>query len=374
MAQRSTTASGAPALVEQVRLFRNRPDVRWQYRVHEQILPALRRTGAALRRTDVVIEHAGYDDPRLRGCKLERNLRLLRLEQAEHPDDPFVLFNLGAACRELGRTAEALSWWQRGLALAPPGDGLVPRLYARLAEGQRSLGRRAGASATCAAGRVACPDDGELRLTEALLQCDAGALDQAEAGLRALAADGAAGPEVRQPLALVWLEQGRVAEAEGAWRALLAEWPAYLPGWLGLGELLLRTGRWGELEEVAARLGDRVEAAVLRARGQLARQEFAAARQTLEEVIGRAPEAPAPRVLLTHVLLQEGQDGAAAERALRAVVERWPGEVESWRNLAVLLQRQGRYEEAAATCREARGLHPDDADLCLLYGLLLRQT
>jgi glycosyltransferase involved in cell wall biosynthesis len=32
--------------VDHARLFRNRPDIRWKYRVHEQILPALRATGA----------------------------------------------------------------------------------------------------------------------------------------------------------------------------------------------------------------------------------------------------------------------------------------------------------------------------------------
>src|SRR5262249_35851460 len=35
----------AAAAVDQVRLFPNRPEIRWEYRVHEQILPALRRAG-----------------------------------------------------------------------------------------------------------------------------------------------------------------------------------------------------------------------------------------------------------------------------------------------------------------------------------------
>src|SRR5262249_28493259 len=35
-------APHAAAAVDQVRLFRNRPDVPWSYRVHEQILPAVR--------------------------------------------------------------------------------------------------------------------------------------------------------------------------------------------------------------------------------------------------------------------------------------------------------------------------------------------
>src|SRR5438132_12978862 len=38
--QPDTTQHGT--VVDHVRLFRNRADVRWKYRVHEQILPALR--------------------------------------------------------------------------------------------------------------------------------------------------------------------------------------------------------------------------------------------------------------------------------------------------------------------------------------------
>ena len=32
----------------------------------------------------------------LRGRKLERDLRLLLIENEERPDEPFILFNLGA--------------------------------------------------------------------------------------------------------------------------------------------------------------------------------------------------------------------------------------------------------------------------------------
>src|SRR5262249_35909701 len=84
--------SRAATVVDHVRLFRHQPDIRWQYRVHEQIRPAVRRSGGEVRWTDVVIRHTGYQDAALRRRKLDRDLRLLRLEDAEHPDDPFTLF------------------------------------------------------------------------------------------------------------------------------------------------------------------------------------------------------------------------------------------------------------------------------------------
>ena len=65
MRQLSTTDDpyGSQVAVDQVRLFRRDPALRWEYRVHEQILLAIRRAGHDLRRTDVVIGHIGYEAP-----------------------------------------------------------------------------------------------------------------------------------------------------------------------------------------------------------------------------------------------------------------------------------------------------------------------
>ena len=54
--------------------FPLRPDVRWTYRVHEQILPALKRAKVSVRWTDLVVRHTGYADPAAAARKLERNI------------------------------------------------------------------------------------------------------------------------------------------------------------------------------------------------------------------------------------------------------------------------------------------------------------
>ena len=84
------------------------PELRWRYRIHEQILPALRAQGVEVRRGDVVVHYAGYQDPALRARKLQRDLRLLERDQAEKPDDPFTLLHLGQVYQEQGRPGEAL--------------------------------------------------------------------------------------------------------------------------------------------------------------------------------------------------------------------------------------------------------------------------
>ncbi|HZU35715.1 MAG TPA: glycosyltransferase, partial [Gemmataceae bacterium] len=95
--------TGNATVVDHVRLFPNHPGVRWEFRVHEQVLPSLRRLGAIIRWSDVVIHHTGYLDPALQAGKRERNLRLLRLEEKDNPDHPFTLFNLGCLHQDMKR-------------------------------------------------------------------------------------------------------------------------------------------------------------------------------------------------------------------------------------------------------------------------------
>jgi tetratricopeptide (TPR) repeat protein len=149
-------------LVGQVRLFRNRPDIRWDYRVHEQILPRLRKAGHAVRFTVIVLEHTGYLDPALRQRKLERNLRLLYLDLAERPNDAFTLFNLGWAYADLGRCGEAIPMLQKSLQHSHNADSITSKLYALLTQCHRRLGQWAEAWAICQAGQARCPDDAEL--------------------------------------------------------------------------------------------------------------------------------------------------------------------------------------------------------------------
>ena len=61
----------------------------------------------AMREADVVVTHTGYTDPALRARKLQRDLRLLRLDLADDLDEPFTNFNMGSVLQELGRHEEA---------------------------------------------------------------------------------------------------------------------------------------------------------------------------------------------------------------------------------------------------------------------------
>jgi tetratricopeptide (TPR) repeat protein len=219
------------------------------------------------------------------------------------------------------------------------------------------------ALAACRQGRRVCPDDAELLFGEALLRRDRHDLEGAAACLEELLASrpgthfasvdaGLRGYKARQNLGVIYYQQAKRAEAETQWRAVVAERPDFVPAWVALGDLYLDQQRWPDLEDAARRLEGqprgRREAGVLTARAQLARREFTAARQQLEPVIAEHPQALWPRVILSHVLLQEDLDLAAAERALCHLLALDPNQVEARNNLAVLLrERQRRVADAA---------------------------
>jgi tetratricopeptide (TPR) repeat protein len=355
VSRRSTT-------VDHVRLFRRHPELRWRYRVHEQILPGLRELGARICWSDVVIQHTGYQDPGLRQRKLERDFRLLQLDHAEMPGDAFVLFNLGMILHEWGRYAEALPYLAESLQRSHPTDSIVRKLFALVVQCQRQLGRLEEALTTCREGRRHYPQDVELRFHESVvlkaLGDTAGSegclldLLYAQEGEHFASVNPALRAIARHNLAVLCREQGRDGEAESHWQGAVAGQPEYVPCWIGLGELYLAQQRWAELEGVLARLeaddlqdlsqdAGSVEAKLLRARAEMARGEFAAAQRRLRGLIEREPTVLMPRVLLSHALLQQGRDWAAAEQALRDVLSVAPDHAESRRNLAILLRQTG---------------------------------
>jgi glycosyltransferase involved in cell wall biosynthesis len=345
-------------VVDHLRLFRNDSKHRWTFRVHEQILPALRVTGADVRWSNVVVLHTGYTDPVLRRKKLDRDLRLLNLELAERPGHPFTLFNLGSVSYELGRPAEALPIFRESLAKSHPKDSIVRKLYAFLAQCHRQLGQHEQALAACREGRRHYPSDAELLFEEAILLRESGDLTGAESCLRKLL-DGPNEAEhfasvdtalrsykARHNLAVVCRQQGRVADAETQWRAALEEEPAFLPSHLGLGELYLDTKNWSALQGITDnlnRLGTEAataEAEAFLGRELLTRQQYKDARLHLRGAAMRFPQALNLRVLLTHALLKEGINDTAAEAALRDVLNLAPDHVEAKHNLAVLLAKR----------------------------------
>jgi GT2 family glycosyltransferase/Tfp pilus assembly protein PilF len=350
--------SNTSTVVDHVRLFRRHPEIRWEYRVHEQVLPSIRRLGGEVQAAPVVIKHVGYLDPATCARKHERDLRLLLMDHAEQPDDPFTLFNLGWAYSELKKPKEALPMLRRSLELSQPRDSIVRKLFALLVQCHRQMNQPVDAIKACLAGRQFYPEEPELLFQEALARRDQGdragaeacllrVLESQENGQFASVDAGLRSYKTRHNLAVIHQEQGRAAEAEAQWRAALAVEPTYVPSLLGLGELYLAQGRFTEVETIIEKLQDfgSIWAPALLARKHLAQREFLVARQTLEDAISRTPQEPFLWVVLSHALLQEGKDWDAAEQVLHKILELDPDNMEARNNLNALLGRQGRMDD-----------------------------
>lgn len=103
------------------RLFRNRPEYRYEGALHEQIMGKVDPAGGACTRfVGVEIHHYGYLEPTSRAKeKTDRNMAIVMEEVARKPKDSFTLFNAGVEFQRTGRFEEALTYFQRAFATLP---------------------------------------------------------------------------------------------------------------------------------------------------------------------------------------------------------------------------------------------------------------
>lgn len=242
-------------VVDHIKLIRNDPRIRFEGRIHEQVLPSIRRLGGEVRWTDIFVTHTGYDhSPEGQSRKLERDLHLLHLELTERPGHPFTLFNLGMTYADVGRNEEAVGYLRQAIDASGPNDSQLRKAYALLVSALERAGRRADAWATCAEGLGLFPLDTELRFRQGLLfQADGRFTEAARAYEDILSRpDGqhfnsvVAGLDsylTRHNLALVYESQGRFGKAEEQWRKIIDQAPGYAAAHEGLRLLVRRLGR-----------------------------------------------------------------------------------------------------------------------------------
>jgi tetratricopeptide (TPR) repeat protein len=83
-------------LVPYPRLFRNRPGLKFEGRIHEQITPALSRRGARFKDSPIIIDHLGYArEQDVIEAKTERNLQMLLSQVNDEPNNGYAHYQLG---------------------------------------------------------------------------------------------------------------------------------------------------------------------------------------------------------------------------------------------------------------------------------------
>ena len=375
--------------VDHVKLIRNRPDLRFEGRIHEQILPAIRRVGGTVAWTELFVVHSGSDPgPEAQERKRRRDLRLLHLELREQPDHPFTLFNLGMTYADGERFEEAEQFLQRSIARSSPDESHLRKAYALLVYAIMRQGRNDEALAVCRRGQALFPKDVELLFREGVILHELGRFGEAARAYEILLSEreerhftsvdrGLTGFKARQNLAVVYTEMGDLARAEQEWRRVTVEMPRYRAGWRGLSEVLVRGRRNADALETAevclAQPELRVEGHLLKARLAMLAGDFAAALMEIERATAECPNDRAALEAKCQILFDSGHS-ARAEEALRFLVENYPNEPSAHHNLGTLLLRLKRYDDAASSFRQALRHRADAPATYLHLGYALKES
>lgn len=324
-----------------LRVFRNRPQYRFEGRVHEQISHTLPGYAPGrIAQTSIRVGHYGY----LKGVrgsrgKSQRNIELLRAQADDGPPTPFLHFNLGCEYAAIDDADRALSEFERAwamiLAEGPGADyGYAPALISRLVEARLQDGRTDDAAALAAEGLRRYPRFTDLVFAQARMALASGNYGEARASYRRCIELGDA-PARYRPIVGCGSYLPRVALAqlalqegdEAAARQLLDECIERDPGFPGVvgpyATLLLRAGV--DAEAVAAEVERRVK-----------------------------PVTPTVRLMLASALKQAGALGVA-ERQYRAVLAAEPGNAEARLALAETLLWLADHAGAAAQAAAVPG-------------------
>jgi tetratricopeptide (TPR) repeat protein len=150
-----------------VRLFPNRPAVRFCFPVHEVVEPSLAEANIPVRRCPVPVHHYGKLDTRKNTAKGKAYFRIGLEKLREMADDPRALKELAVQAMNLERFAEAIPLWRRLVDMAP--DHAEHRLNLGSAHWQMGDYGRAQACAEAAAALSPGLKEARFNLANSLL-------------------------------------------------------------------------------------------------------------------------------------------------------------------------------------------------------------
>jgi len=363
-------------VVDHVKLVRNHPAIRFEGRIHEQLIGGIRALGGEIGWTDIHVIHSGSDlTPQVKHKKVERDLRLLRKDIEERPGHSFVMFNLGMTYHECEEYGEAVQWLQKSLAASRPHESHVRKIFALLVSSLTNLGRFDEAQDVCMAGQRQFPSDVELSFRQGILAHKGGRLQESIAAYRRALTrreprhfssidPGIKSFKTRHNLALVLEDQGSHDLAELEWRKVVDERPNFVPGIRGLGKVLLARRRFAAAEVQLDRWSlspDMLhEQLMLGAELQKQKGQYGEARARLEEGARLFPTDTAIRHSLCQFLYHHG----TPEEALRALIdllELAPEDAVAWYNMGLLHSSQGRHSEAVKAFQQSLRYRPENA-------------
>ena len=246
------TRDACDSVSYQTRIFPNRSDIRFEGRIHEQILPSIERAGIKVEILDIPIRHTGYHDPEARLFKGRRNLAILLDELKEGKATPmqyffiamsyFGLYEYEQCLEHIKRAREGVgkeSWLKYSFSLAVDSYLQLGRIDDALEELHQAI--------------VEFPESGLLQYSLGVVSLQAERID---AAIKAFEKAAKLGIEVetfpvpsniQEKLPCYYGETlekaGRREDAIKAYRASLKVNPEWLPSITALGMALLRSGK-----------------------------------------------------------------------------------------------------------------------------------
>jgi tetratricopeptide (TPR) repeat protein len=241
--------------------------------------------------------------------------------------DPAFHHNLGNIFRGQGRLAEAMTCYERALALAPDS---VDTLY-NLGNTCQDLGQTERAIGYFERALRLRPDAVELHNNLGSALQDLGRLDEAVASYHEALALRPDAVEILDNLGGALLAQGQLETAVACYERAITLRPDRIESQIGLGVVLREQGH---LEDAVARY---------------------------QEALALAPDHPETLGNLGTVLVDLGRSEEAVAHHERALAVR-PDSAEAHNNLGVAIERQGRQIDALACYGRALALRPDYAE------------
>ena len=325
---------GAAVTHNALRLFKNRPEYRFEGRIHEQI--AHRLPGYLAERieiSDVRIEHFGYlGVVRDTKDKSRRNIELLRKQEADGDQTPFLNFNIGSELAAVGDVEASLAefriaWDKIREEGAFHRLGYAPSLGNRLVKALRCAERLDEARSMAAEVLELYPGYTDIVLEQALIARANDDLERAERLLHECLEMGEApsgytsergtGTYLAQiHLADLLRAQGRHDEAQEIIKRTLAEHPDFI----GVVEpyAAIRLAGQADPSDVVAELHAAIDSPTPGARFMLAvaLHEAGAAEQAeaeLRAVVAAQPASAPARLALVETLLSQTRFDEVAE-------------------------------------------------------------
>jgi glycosyltransferase involved in cell wall biosynthesis len=259
------------SIVDHVKVFRNNwpsrsNPIRFEGKIHEQILQPINENGGAIARTNVYVIHAGYDySDAGQAKKRNRDYTILAIDESERPLHPFPKFNYGMTYYHHQEYDLAIQKLRESLDLSKQHESTYRKTLAMLAGCYEAKQDLESARQAVDIGLAHAPTDSELLFRAANLYGRLGDLGAAEKFyLRLFNRPPVADIDSlditittykgRHNYGLALMDMNRLDDAEAQFRTGLAAHPNFAPTWHALGELFMRRRRFEDARAVLQKL------------------------------------------------------------------------------------------------------------------------